>query len=72
MDEIEASEVKESPDVSDDEPDVEDIVDKKITSDNHTNCKLDENDKLTALREVFDEETCTNLLVGYYDAYSNY
>ena len=62
--------IRESPQVSDEEPDVEDIQDKQITSNNHTTCVSEESDPLTALREVFDEETCTNLIIGYYDAYS--
>lgn len=73
MNEVETTEVKEAADESDnDEPEVEDIKDKKITADNHTTCNITENDKLAALKEVFDEETCTNLLVGFYEACSKF
>lgn len=73
MNEVQAEEVKEAAEESDnDEPEIEDINDEKITADNHTNCNITENDKLTALKEVFDEETCTNLLVGFYDACSKF
>lgn len=74
MDEIEVVKEMESPENSDeDEPEVENIEDEKITSDNHTNCNLiEKNDKLTALKEVFDEETCTNMLIGFYDACSEF
>ena len=56
----------------DDNPDVEDIADPKIYEDNHCGCVLPSNSKLDALREVFDEETCTDVLIGYYDACSKY
>ena len=67
MDEVPCTEVKEGLDSTDDEPEVEDIKDQKITSDNHTTCIRDD---LTALKEVFDDETCNNLLIGFYDACS--
>ena len=72
FDSIETNVMRESPAVTDEEPDVEDIKDTQITSDNHTNCVSGDSDPLTALREVFDEETCTNLIIGFYDAYSEY
>jgi hypothetical protein len=60
--------LKESPiDSDEEEPDVEDIKDSKITSDNHTTCI---NSDVSGLKEVFDEDTCTGVLIGYYDAFS--
>ena len=60
--------VKESDEESsEEEPDIEEINDKEITSNNKTTCISDE---LTALKEVFDEELCTSLLIGWYDACS--
>ena len=56
----------------DDNPDVEDIADPKIYEDNHCGGVLPSNSRLDALREVFDEETCTDVLIGYYDACSKY
>ena len=60
-------EVIEPPSSDDDEPNVPDIVDKKIYENNHCGCV---NSKLDGLLEVFDEETCTDILMGYYDACS--
>ena len=51
---------------------MEDIADPKIYEDNHCGCVLPNNSQLDALREVFDEETCTYVLIGYYDACSKY
>ena len=56
-------------DEAEEDPDVEDIKDKEITSNNKTVCL---NDDLTNLKEVFDEELCTSLLVGWYEACSKY
>ena len=69
---IELTPIKEPPATSpepecDDGPEVEEI---KNPKDNHCGCVLDSNSKLDALREVFDEETCTDVLIGYYDACS--
>jgi len=49
---------------SDEDPDVEDIDSTEICQDNHTTCVEDDID---AVLEVFDEETCVNLLIGYYE-----
>ena len=56
-------------DEAEEDPDVEDIKEKEITSNNKTVCL---NDDLTNLKEVFDEELCTSLLVGWYEACSKY
>ena len=56
-------------DEDEEDPDVEDIKEKEITSNNKTVCL---NDDLTNLKEVFDEELCTSLLVGWYEACSKY
>jgi len=62
-------EVIEAPsDTDEDEPDVEDIKDPKIFEDNHCGCVMPRNSRLDALREVFDEETCADVLIGYYEA----
>ena len=64
-------EVIEAPsDTDEDEPDVEDIKDPKIFEDNHCGCVMPRNSRLDALREVFDEETCADVLIGYYEACS--
>ena len=64
-------EVIEPPsDGDEDEPDVEDIKDPKIYEDNHCGCVMPQNSRLDALREVFDEETCADVLIGYYEACS--
>ena len=52
---------------SDEDPDVEDIDSAEICQDNHTGCV---DDKIDAVREVFDDETCVNLLIGYYEVTS--
>ena len=52
---------------SEEEPDVEEINDKEITSNNKTTCISEE---LSALKEVFDEELCTSLLIGWYESCS--
>ena len=49
------------------DPDVEEIDDEEIISNNKTTCITDE---LAALKEVFDEELCTSLLIGWYEACS--
>ena len=69
MDKVPCTEMIEEINASDeeDDPDVEDIQDKKITQDNHTTCIKDD---LTALKEVFDDEVCTNMIIGWYDACS--
>ena len=54
---------------SDDGPEVEEI---KNPKDNHCGCVMNSNSKLDALREVFDEETCADVLIGYYDAMSKW
>ena len=54
---------------AEDEADVEEIKEKEITNSNKTVCL---NDDLTNLKEVFDEELCTSLLVGWYEACSKY
>ena len=70
---IELTSIKEpppnspEPDSSDDGPEVEEI---KNPKDNHCGCVMNSNSKLDALREVFDEETCADVLIGYYDAMS--
>eukprot|EP00093_Oithona_nana_P013127 13127.XXX_124784_123722_1 [CDS] Oithona nana genome sequencing. len=67
MDKVPCTEIIEEIDTSDeeDDPDVEEIQDKNITSDNHTTCLKDD---LTALKEVFDDEVCTSMIIGWYDA----
>ena len=69
MDKVPCTEIIEEIDPSDeeDDPDVEEIQDKNITSDNHTTCLKDD---LTALKEVFDDEVCTSMIIGWYDACS--
>ena len=52
---------------SDENPDVDDIDSAEICQDNHTGCV---DDKIDAVREVFDDETCVNLLIGYYEVTS--
>ena len=70
MSKIVPDEIIEPPDdSSEEEPDVEDIQDKQITANNHTTCI---NDELTALKEVFDEDLCASLVIGFYDACSKY
>ena len=69
MDKVPCTEIIEEIDTSDeeDDPDVEEIQDKNITSDNHTICLKED---LTALKEVFDDEVCTSMIIGWYDACS--
>ena len=52
---------------SDGEPDVADLESSEICQDNHTSC-IGEN--IDAVLEVFDEETCVNLLIGYHEVAS--
>ena len=52
---------------SGEDPDVEDIDSTEICQDNHTTCVEDD---IEAVLEVFDEETCVNLLIGYYEGAS--
>ena len=54
---------------SDEEPDVADLENSEICPDNHATCIKDDID---AVLEVFDEETCVNLLIGYYEGASMY
>ena len=54
---------------SDEEPDVADLESSEICQDNHTSCI---SDNIDAVLEVFDEETCVNLLIGYYEVASKY
>ena len=49
------------------EPDVPDLESSEICPDNHTTCI---GDNIDAVLEVFDEETCTNLLIGYHEVAS--
>ena len=51
------------------DPDVEDIKNSEICVDNHASCI---NDKIDAVLEVFDNETCLGLLTGYYQVYRNF
>ena len=52
---------------SDEDPDVEDLESSEICQDNHTTCI---GDNIDAVLEVFDEETCVNLLIGYHEVAS--
>ena len=54
---------------SDEDPDVEDLESSEICQDNHTTCI---GDNIDAVLEVFDEETCVNLLIGYHEVASKY
>ena len=51
---------------ADGDPSIDRIV---ACSDNHTTCV---NDKIDALKEVLDENTCLDLLVGYYQILSEF
>ena len=49
------------------DPDVEDIESEEIYKDNKSTCI---NDNIDGVLEVFDEATCRDLLIGYYEAAS--
>ena len=49
------------------QPDVEDIESDDICKDNKATCI---NDNIDGVLEVFDEATCKDLLIGYYEVAS--
>ena len=49
----------------DEDPDVAELTD--LCRDNHTTCV---SDKIDALKEVFDEKTCLDMLTNYYSILS--
>ena len=49
------------------DPDVEDIESEEIYKDNKSTCI---NDNIDGVLEVFDEATCRDLLIGYYEVAS--
>ena len=51
------------------DPDVEDIESEEIYKDNKSTCI---NDNIDGVLEVFDEATCRDLLIGYYEVASEY
>ena len=50
-----------------DDPDVEDIESQEICKDNKATCI---NDNIDGVLEVFDETTCRDMLIGYYEVAS--
>jgi hypothetical protein len=52
---------------SDEDLDVEDLESSEICQDNHTTCI---GDNIDAVLEVFTEETCVSLLIGYHEVAS--
>lgn len=51
------------------DPDVEDIESEEICKDNKATCI---NDNIDGVLEVFDEITCRDMLIGYYEVASEY
>lgn len=51
----------------DEEPEVAELESKNVCEDNHTTCV---HDNIDAVLEVFDEITCRDMLIGYYEVAS--
>ena len=54
---------------SDEEPDVADLESSEFCADNHATCV---GNNIDAVLEVFDDETCINLLIGYHEVACKY
>lgn len=54
---------------SDEEPDVAELESSEFCADNHATCV---GNNIDAVLEVFDDETCINLLIGYHEVACKY